>query len=83
MLCVVIEDTVRVIGERQLSALSALAERWRHDHGQDVYAAIERGVSNQNDLPWTLTYLFEEEGRRLRSLRRPDLRETTQPRRRH
>jgi len=67
MLCVVIEDTVRVIGERQLSALSALAGALAGTiTGQDVYAAIERGVSNQNDLPWTLTYLFEEEGRRLR-----------------
>jgi len=72
MLCVVIEDTVRVIGERQLSALSALAGALAGTiTGQDVYAAIERGVSNQNDLPWTLTYLFEEEEDDCASLRRP------------
>jgi len=62
MLCVVIEDTVRCIGERQLSALSTLAAELAGTiTEQEVYAAIERGVSNQKDIPCTLTYLFEGE----------------------
>ena len=66
MLCVVIEDTVRVIGERQLSALSALAGALAGTiTGAGCFSAIERGVSDQKDMPWTLTYLFEEEGKRL------------------
>jgi signal transduction histidine kinase len=67
MLCVVMEDTVRVIGERQLSALSTLAAALAGTISeQDVFAAIERGVENQKDMPCTLTYLFDEEAKRLR-----------------
>ena len=67
MLCVVIEDTVRCIGERQLSALSTLAAELAGTiTGQEVFAAIERGVGNQKDMPCTLTYLFEEDGEQLR-----------------
>ena len=67
MLCVVIEDTVRVLGERQLSALSKLAEELAGAITQeDVYAGIERGVDGQKDLPCTLTYLFDEAGKELR-----------------
>jgi PAS domain S-box-containing protein len=66
MLCVVMEDTVRVIGERQLAALGTLAEALgRAISGQDVFAAIERGLANQKDMPCTLTYLFDESGSRL------------------
>jgi signal transduction histidine kinase len=67
MLCVVMEDTVRVIGERQLSALSTLAAALAGTISeQDVFAAIEKGVANQKDMPCTLTYLFDEDGTRLR-----------------
>jgi len=66
MLCVVIEDTVRVIGERQLSALSKLAAELSDaitEH--EVYAAIERGLAGQKDMPCTLTYLFNGDGTEL------------------
>jgi signal transduction histidine kinase len=67
MLCVVIEDTVRVIGERQLSALSALAAALAGTiTGQDVFRAIEHGVEHQKDMPCTLTYLFDADGKQLR-----------------
>jgi len=67
MLCVVMEDTVRVIGERQLSALSTLAAALAGTISeQDVFAAIESGVANQKDMPCTLTYLFDEDRKRLR-----------------
>ncbi len=43
MLCVVMEDTVRVIGERQLASLSTLAEALAGAISrQDVFAAIEQ-----------------------------------------
>jgi hypothetical protein len=68
MLCVVIEDTVRVLGERQLAALSKLAEELAGAITQeDVYAGIERGVDGQKDLPCTLTYLFDDAGKELRA----------------
>lgn len=61
MLCVVMEDTVRVIGERQLASLSTLAEALAGAiSGKDVFAAIERGLTNQKDMPCTLTYLFDQ-----------------------
>ncbi len=66
MLCVVIENTTRVIGERQLSGLSALSgELAGAISKQDVFAAIERGLSNHKDMPCTLTYLLNEEGTHL------------------
>jgi signal transduction histidine kinase/DNA-binding NarL/FixJ family response regulator len=66
MLCVVIENTTRVIGERQLSGLSALSgELASAISKQDVFAAIERGLSKHKDMPCTLTYLLNEEGTHL------------------
>ena len=67
MLCVVMEDTVRVIGERQLGSLSSLAAAMAGAISkQDVFAAIERGLANQKDLPCTLTYLLNDEGTELK-----------------
>ena len=67
MLCVVIEDTVRVIGDRQLSALTALATALAGAiTEQEVFEAIERGVEGQKDMPCTLTYLFDEDRNLLR-----------------
>jgi signal transduction histidine kinase len=67
LLCVVIEDTVRVLGERQLGALSKLAAELAGAITQeDVYAGIERGVDGEKDLPCTLTYLFDDTGKELR-----------------
>ncbi|MGD0732886.1 MAG: GAF domain-containing sensor histidine kinase [Terracidiphilus sp.] len=66
MLCVVMEDTVRVIGERQLASLSTLAGALAGAISkQDVFAAIERGLAHQKDIPCTLTYLLNEDGGRL------------------
>jgi PAS domain S-box-containing protein len=71
MLCVVIEDTARVIGERQLSALSTLAASLAGAiNEKDVFSAIERGVANQKDMPCTLTYLFDRNGEQLRLVAR-------------
>jgi signal transduction histidine kinase len=71
MLCVVMEDTVRVIGERQLASLSALSGALGGTISlQDVFAAIEHGLANQKDMPCTLTYLFDESGSRLKLVSR-------------
>jgi PAS domain S-box-containing protein len=71
MLCVVIEDTARVIGERQLSALSTLAGSLSGAiTEQDVHSAIERGVAGQKDMPCTLTYLFDGNGTQLKLVAR-------------
>lgn len=60
MLCVVIEDTARVIGERQLGALSKLAASLASAISRtEVFSAIEHGVADQKDMPCTLTYLFD------------------------
>lgn len=67
MLCVVMEDTARVIGERQLLCLRTLAAALGEAiTEQEVVASIERGLqANGKDLPFTLTYLFDESGTRL------------------
>jgi PAS domain S-box-containing protein len=61
MLCVVTEETERRIGERRLALLSelgaALAASNAHD---EICAALERCLgAGQEDLPITLTYLFD------------------------
>ena len=67
MLCVVMEDTARVIGERQVAALSTLAGVLSDAiTDQDVYAAIESGLASQKDLPFALVYLFDEDRTLLR-----------------
>ena len=67
MLCVVIEDTVRVIGERQLALLSQLSGHLgRAITRRDVFSAIERGLADQKDMPCTLTYLADGDGEPLR-----------------
>jgi signal transduction histidine kinase/DNA-binding response OmpR family regulator/PAS domain-containing protein len=64
MLCVVTEDTERVIGERRLATLQKLASELAAVRTEpDVCAAIQRGLAtNQHDLPFTLTYLFDPSG---------------------
>ena len=63
-LCVVSEDTERVIGERRLATLRTLAaELSTASTEHDVMAAVERTLQqNGKDLPFTLTYLFTSEG---------------------
>ncbi len=66
MLCVVMEETVRVIGERQLAALSRLsAELATAITRQDVFSTAERGLADEKDMPCTLVYLLDETGTRV------------------
>ncbi|MEU4806156.1 SpoIIE family protein phosphatase [Actinosynnema sp. NPDC023587] len=64
MLCVVSEDTERVIGERRMATLRDLGSDpsvVRTD--QETLAFSGRQLDrNRRDLPFTLTYLFAEDG---------------------
>ena len=67
MLCVVSEDTERVIGERRMATLRDLgsdptAIRTEQQVLAFAGAQLER---NGRDLPFTLTYLFDDDGARL------------------
>jgi PAS domain S-box-containing protein len=64
MLCVVTEETERVIGERRLTGLRDLAATIAGNHTLGmVFEAISRELNhNLEDLPFTLTYLFDEHG---------------------
>jgi signal transduction histidine kinase len=67
MLCVVMEDTGRVLGERQLASLGTLASSLVNANTKtEVLAAISRGLTDQKDMPFALTYLFEDDGTRLK-----------------
>ncbi|HEY7404569.1 MAG TPA: ATP-binding protein [Candidatus Angelobacter sp.] len=61
--CVVTEETERIINERRLASLRTLAgELSGTATEKDVLAAIRNTLlANQKDLPFTLTYLFENE----------------------
>lgn len=64
MLCVVTEETDRFIGERRIETLrqvtSALSSTITED---EVLKALNDTLSlNKKDLPFTLTYLFDEQG---------------------
>jgi signal transduction histidine kinase/DNA-binding response OmpR family regulator len=66
LLCVVIEETARVIGERQVMLLRSLASTLGDAVTGQVPVSIKRGLeADERDLPFTLTYLFEESGTRL------------------
>lgn len=61
MLCVVMEDTARVIGERQVASLSTLAAHLADCITEsEVFAAIAQGLDKQRDLPFALVYLFDD-----------------------
>ncbi|HMG85295.1 MAG TPA: ATP-binding protein [Terracidiphilus sp.] len=63
MLCVVMEDTLRVRGERQLASLTSLAGALVNANTRkDVCDAIERGLTGQKDIPFALVYTFENSG---------------------
>ncbi len=71
MLCVVMEDTGRVLGERQLASLGTLASTLVDANTRaEVFTAIERGLENQKDIPFALVYLFDENSSRLRLVAR-------------
>ncbi len=68
MLCVVTEETDRVLAERRVASLQRLASGFGDCITQaDVQAAIVREIgANQRDLPFTLTYLFDDAGEEAR-----------------
>jgi signal transduction histidine kinase/DNA-binding response OmpR family regulator len=64
MLCVVTEETERIIGERRLFNLREIAAEIA---GKNTLAAaleaVQRQLSNNlKDLPFAMTYLFDDEG---------------------
>ncbi|WP_427151998.1 SpoIIE family protein phosphatase [Streptomyces sp. TRM70308] len=64
MLCVVSEDTVRVIGERRMATLRDLGSDpsvVRTEQEMLAFASRQLG-RNPRDLPFTATYLFEPDG---------------------
>ena len=64
MLCVVTEETERIVGERRLSSLRELAsEIAGKSTSTEVCVAAERALgANLKDLPFTLIYQFDSEG---------------------
>ena len=64
MLCVVTEETDRLIGERRVETLRDVAAALASTKTEyEVSRALRRQLSlNRKDLPFTLTYLFEESG---------------------
>ncbi len=64
MLCVVTEETDRIIGERRMTTLRDLAARFASCNTEiEVCAAVEHElVKNSKDLPFTLVYLFSDDG---------------------
>ena len=59
-LCVVTEETDRVIGERRLNTLRSLSGEFSQANTeQDVDRVARVLAENQRDLPFTLTYLFQ------------------------
>ena len=66
MLCVVAETTERVVGERRMAHLRDLAAAVATTRTEsDVLAAVAEQLGrNQADLPFSLTYLFDDAGAR-------------------
>jgi PAS domain S-box-containing protein len=64
MLCVVTEETERVVGERRLSTLSQLAGRLASARAEsEVLEAIKEGLdAADKDVPFALLYLYDEQG---------------------
>jgi hypothetical protein len=64
VLCAVTEDTDRVISERRLGSLRVLASSLAAaDSRRAVLKAAQAGLAeNPHDLPFVLTYLFEDGG---------------------
>ncbi|WP_428532676.1 ATP-binding response regulator [Rhodopila sp.] len=64
MLCVVMEETQRVVGERRLATLRDLASALAGVHSEaDVLAAVAAALArNSRDLPFSLIYLPNGDG---------------------
>src|ERR1700729_1162078 len=67
-LCVVTEETDRVIGERRLKTLRSLAgELSKTITEEEGVSCIARGLGeDEQDLPFTLTYFLSQNGRQAR-----------------
>src|SRR6202161_2982159 len=67
-LCVVTEETDRVIGERRLKTLRSLAGELSKTITEEEAVSWHAGClgENQKDLPFTLLYLFTEDGKEAR-----------------
>src|SRR6185295_7705293 len=65
MLCVVTEETERVLGERRLATLGSLAASLRGMRtAGEVCDRAARSLANEpNDVPFALVYLFDESRR--------------------
>ncbi|MFE1316381.1 SpoIIE family protein phosphatase [Kitasatospora phosalacinea] len=64
VLCVVSEDTQRVVAERRMATLRDLGSAPGTVRTEEEFLAFAAGqlARNPYDLPFTLTYLFEEDG---------------------
>ncbi len=64
MFCVVVEETERILTERRLATLRELASAASNTISEDdlFRVVIEKLGANLRDLPFTLTYLFDENG---------------------
>ncbi|HWQ34304.1 MAG TPA: ATP-binding protein [Blastocatellia bacterium] len=64
MLCVVTEETERVIGERRMALLRELAaDLTRTNSEEELFNVVRQHLSENNkDLPFTLIYLFSPDG---------------------
>jgi signal transduction histidine kinase len=65
MLCVVTEETERVLGERRVETLRDVASALATTNTEEeVLQALRNQFGrNKKDLPFTLTYLFDNQGR--------------------
>ncbi len=62
-LCVVTEETERVLSERRMSLLRDIAVAIAPAITEtELYAAIENSLAGSKDLPFTLTYVFDDDG---------------------
>ena len=84
MLCVVTENTGRVLGERRMATLRDLAAAVATSRSeQDVLAAVADELGrNLADLPFSLTYLLDDDGTARLARRRAGSRRAAPRRRR-
>ena len=68
LFCVVIEETERVIADRRLSLLRDFAASLAHTKNEEsVFGALALCLGNDaRDLPFSLCYLFDEDGKSAR-----------------
>src|SRR5581483_8400638 len=68
LFCVVVEETERVLSERRLATIRELASSFAGVNAEpDLFGTVTARLSeNLKDLPFTLTYLLDDEGRSAR-----------------